>query len=115
MCLTNSNSVISKKFNSFVKDFNYRNEIDLDEIIVLSKKFKQTNINNIPVSWVLSIDCLLKNLYERNCIPLSVSQNYGFLVIEFEKIPSQEILGIVRYTEEEVYAFDDDLYKELEL
>src|SRR5690606_15236483 len=103
------------KFNSFVKDFNYRNEIDLGEIENLSKIFNKTIINNIPISWILSIDCLLNSLYERNCIPLSISQSYGFLVIEFKETPSKEILDIVRYTEEEVYAFDDDLYKELEL
>lgn len=115
MYLMYSQSIIFNKFNSFVKDFNFRNEIDLSEIDNLSKRFNQTKVKNIPVAWILSIDCLLQNLYERNCIPLSAAQSYGFLVIEFEKLPSQEILDIVKYTEEEVYAFDDDLYKDLEL
>lgn len=108
-----TNSVISDRFNKFIKEFSYRNEFDEEETQILSNRYKKTKIKDIPISWIISIDCCLKSLYQNNCIPTSVSQNSGFLVVNFSCAISEHIVNIIKDTEEEVYSIDHDLHLDL--
>ena len=110
-----THSIIQQKFRSFIEEFNSRNEIDQEEINVLQGFYKETKIKDIPVSWILSTDSLLEVLYKKHRKPTVACQHSGFFVIQFENLspPTNKELELIKDFEDEIYALDDDIYREL--
>jgi hypothetical protein len=115
--MTVTNSIIQSKFRKFLEEFNSRNEIDQSEVAVLQNAYKDTKVKDIPVSWILSADYLLENLYKKHRKPAIALQNSGFFVIQFPNMepPTPKEFSLIKDFEDEVYAMDADIYKELEV
>jgi hypothetical protein len=97
----------------FHKQWAERHDFEYDDADFLSKKFPNILFKNIPQAWVC---CIYDHLYLIDDLPkvLSVSQIFGFPVIQYENDIGDDDFHIIKDMENSILCIDVDLHKQLE-
>ena len=97
----------------FHEQFVERHDFEYDDSDFLSKKFTSILFKDIPQAWVC---CIYDHLYLMNDLSkvTSISQVFGFPVIQYENNIGDVEFHILKDMENDLLCVDIDLYKQLD-
>jgi hypothetical protein len=89
-----------------------RHDFEYDDSDFLSKRYNNILFNNIPQAWVCCIFDHLSSMKDLSKV-VSISQIYGFPVIQYENTISDVEFNIIKHLELSLESIDIDLYGQL--
>ena len=96
----------------FKKIFSERHILDGEDVQVLKSKYPGTNFVNIPDSWVLGLDVLMRKAGPGSIV--AVYQRNGFLGVSVREGRENDILiDAIEHTSAQLATLDADLHQEL--
>jgi len=91
------------------KEFNHRHNFEDEDIEILKERWVNVEFESIPVAWIILIDEMLTYLRYNN--PISkIKQDFGQLIIQTNKKPTEKQSAVIKLTEEKIRSIDEDLY-----
>jgi hypothetical protein len=97
----------------FHKQWTDRHDFEYDDIDFLSNKYSDIVFKNIPQAWVCCIADHLSLIKDLSKV-MSVSQNFGLPVIQYENDISDNDFHMLKNMENSILCIDIDLYKQLD-
>lgn len=98
----------------FHEQFVDRHDFEYADLEFLQKKYQHILFKDIPEAWVCCIDEHLFAVNELSKV-VSISQIYGFPVIQYENNISDRDFDVIQHLERGLLCMDIDLYKQLEV
>ncbi len=99
--------------SEFQKLFIERHEFNYDELDLLSTTYPDILFKDIPQAWVCCIYDRLSSIRDLSKI-VSISQIFGFPVIQYENDISDVTFGILKDLEHDLLLADIDLHNQLD-
>jgi hypothetical protein len=98
----------------FHKQWAERHDFEYDDVDFLPKKFPNILFKNIPQAWVC---CIYDHLDLIEDLPkvLSISQIFGFPVVNYDNDIGDDDFHILKDMENGILCIDVDLHKQLEV
>lgn len=95
------------------KQFIARHDFSYADIKFLPNKYSNILFKDIPEAWVCCIDDYLSRIKEHNKV-VSISQIYGFPVIQYENDINSKDFEILKQLERTILCMDVDLQDQLD-
>jgi hypothetical protein len=97
----------------FNQQFVDRHEFEYDDSCFLSKEYPKILFKGIPQAWVC---CIFDHLSLMNDLSkiISISQIFGFPVVQYENNISNDEFSILKDMENMILCIDVDLHKQLD-
>lgn len=97
----------------FHKQWAERHDFEYDDSDILSKHYPSVLFKNIPQAWIC---CIYDHLYKIKNLDkvVSISQIFGFPVINYENEISNSDFDILKNMEHSILSIDIDLHNQLD-
>ena len=99
--------------HTLAKEFYYRHDFGSEDVGVLRDKYPHTQFHNIPEAWIVVIDDMMMELVQFS-YPTWVQQHFGFLSVQFDSPPTENLREVIKLAERRLYRIDMDLHKKLD-
>lgn len=98
----------------FHKQFLERHDFEYEDKQFLNNQYQGILFKDIPQAWVCCIDQYLSKMDSLGKL-VSISQIFGFPVIQFENDISTKGFAILKDLEYSLLKIDDDLHRQLDI